>query len=445
MHEMQVWSLGWENPLEEGSETHPNILAWRIPWTEEPGGLQSIIASKSWIQLKWLGRHAPSKTKLWFHYLFHKKGKCYNSQQKHKALNYIAIKEKPKIIYLLLFGRFQFSKPKWACNSWKNHLENGIKINGGIFHLELPLLSLPSFSVQINYQLCFFFFVLSVENKGQNLSVHLCGNCDCWWGRQGRSGWHQVSSNDRKKRCADKRVRPSLFCVVSDSQRSTQGKCWLTKIRYYVKTIRVQTRKISAWEEYFWVKQLKSCQSRPLEGHRQPCWEKDKAGGEFPNTSPREPSTGTGDLVTRLSGGGFHFLNKPFFQQGLSQSALDTKNTRLTCPRRGNKSQCKQCGPEGECSEYTKRRRSSARRTQRFMGSCSTHKLHLARKDDSLEKTLILGNIEGKRRRGRQRTRLYCIANSMDMNVSKLWEMVMNRGAWRAAVHGVGLKESHPT
>ena len=149
--------------------------------------------------------------------------------------------------------------------------------------------------------------------------------------------------------------------------------------------------------------------------------------------------------MTRLSGGGFHFLNKPFFQQGLSQSALDTKNTRLTCPRRDSKSQCKQCGPEGECSEYTKRRRSSARRTQRFMGSCSTHKLHLARKDDSLEKTLILGKIEGKRRRGRQRTRLYCIANSMDINVSKLWEMVMNRGAWRAAVHGVGLKESHPT
>ena len=41
MQETQVWSLGWEDPLEEGMATHSNILAWRIPWTEEPGGLQS--------------------------------------------------------------------------------------------------------------------------------------------------------------------------------------------------------------------------------------------------------------------------------------------------------------------------------------------------------------------------------------------------------------------
>ena len=40
--ETQVWSLGWEDPLEEGMATHSNILAWRIPWTEEPGGLQSM-------------------------------------------------------------------------------------------------------------------------------------------------------------------------------------------------------------------------------------------------------------------------------------------------------------------------------------------------------------------------------------------------------------------
>ena len=38
---MQVQSLGWEDPLEEGMATHSNILAWRIPWTEEPNGLQS--------------------------------------------------------------------------------------------------------------------------------------------------------------------------------------------------------------------------------------------------------------------------------------------------------------------------------------------------------------------------------------------------------------------
>ena len=42
MQETQVWSLGWEDPLEKGMATHCSILAWRIPWTEEPGGLQSM-------------------------------------------------------------------------------------------------------------------------------------------------------------------------------------------------------------------------------------------------------------------------------------------------------------------------------------------------------------------------------------------------------------------
>ena len=64
MQETQVWSLGQEDPLEQEIAIHSGILAWEIPWTKEPGGLQSMVLEKVWHG--WVAEHIYAHTHIQF-------------------------------------------------------------------------------------------------------------------------------------------------------------------------------------------------------------------------------------------------------------------------------------------------------------------------------------------------------------------------------------------
>ena len=70
MKETWVQSLGWEDPLEKGMATHPSVLAWRIPWTEEPGRLQSLASQRVRHNQTTKLAHTHTHTHVWVLYLF---------------------------------------------------------------------------------------------------------------------------------------------------------------------------------------------------------------------------------------------------------------------------------------------------------------------------------------------------------------------------------------